>query len=275
MEAQLFHIFRNTPLGRETLFQSTYFCSKTGAAINIYVPEFTKFLMYFENDVIQINLDESYLTAPGSALEHATEVVMQKNIKPKFIKPKHFTASTLPDIPTGFDFMCCPRSISDLSSKIGIGYIGPRVRRIVKSARFPVLITSPVYKEWSSITVFFGGSANAVNALKLGFRIKRATKMPLYIFTQAEKGHKKTCKDVIKHENLEKEMEQLADRWQIFEKGKFEENLYKVPHDSLVVLGAYGHGFIKDIVFGSKMEKIQSTVSNNLLIVGPNYTATV
>ncbi len=275
MEAQLFHIFRNTPLGRETLFQSTYFCSKVGAAINIYLPEFTKFLMYFENDVVQIDLDESYLAAPDSALAHATEIVKQKRMELKFVRPKHFTASTLPDIPTGFDFMCCPRSISDLSSKIGLGHIGPRVRRIVKSAHFPVLITSPVYKEWSSITVFFGGSTNAVNALKLGFRIKRATGMPLYIFTQAEKGHKKTCKDVIKHENLEKEMEQLADRWQIFEKGRFEENLYKVPHDSLVVLGAYGHGVIKDIVFGSKMEKIQSTVSNNLLIVGPNYAATV
>ncbi len=58
--------------------------------------------------------------------------------------------------------MCCPRSISDMSSKIGLGYIGPRVRRIVKSARFPVLITSPAYREWQRIAVFFGGSTNAV-----------------------------------------------------------------------------------------------------------------
>jgi nucleotide-binding universal stress UspA family protein len=45
--------------------------------------------------------------------------------------------------------------------------------------------------------------------------------------------------------------------------------LYDVPHDALMVLGAYGHGVIKDLLFGSKMEKIQSTVTNNLLIAGP------
>jgi nucleotide-binding universal stress UspA family protein len=46
--------------------------------------------------------------------------------------------------------------------------------------------------------------------------------------------------------------------------------LYEVPHDSLIVLGAYGHGVIKEILLGSKMEHIQSTVTNNLLVTGPN-----
>jgi hypothetical protein len=59
-------------------------------------------------------------------------------LKPSFFDPKDFTASTLPDIPSNFDYMCCPRSIVDLSTKIGLGYIGPRVRRIVKHATFPV-----------------------------------------------------------------------------------------------------------------------------------------
>jgi nucleotide-binding universal stress UspA family protein len=46
-----------------------------------------------------------------------------------------------------------------------------------------------------------------------------------------------------------------------------------VPHNALVIMGAFGHGLIRDLVFGSKMEKIQSTISNNLLVVGPHYTA--
>jgi nucleotide-binding universal stress UspA family protein len=61
--------------------------------------------------------------------------------------------------------------------------------------------------------------------------------------------------------------------WHFFEDGRLEENLYAIPHDSLVVLGAFGHGLIRDLVFGSKMEKIQSTLPNNLLVVGPNYAA--
>ena len=61
-------------------------------------------------------------------------------------------------------------------------------------------------------------------------------------------------------------------QWRLFDKNRFEDNLYEVPHDALAVLGAYGHGAIRTIVFGSKMEKIQSTISNNLLVAGPNYT---
>lgn len=274
MESQLFHIFRNTPLGRETLLQSIYFCKKVMASPAVYVPKYTKFLMYFENDVVQVDLDESYLTAPETAHDHAAELLENNNIEPKFLKPKNFTASTLPDIPTNFDFMCCPRSISDLSSKIGLGYIGPRVRRIVKSAHFPVLITSPVYKPWKSIAVFFGGSENAVNALKLGFRLSRISKMPLEVFTQADKKPEYYSK-IIKNENLEPDMENFVEKWHIFEHGTLEENLYDVPHDALVILGAFGHGILKDIMFGSTMEKIQSVISNNLLIVGPRYTVNI
>jgi len=74
------------------------------------------------------------------------------------------------------------------------------------------------------------------------------------------------CKD------LKEEMSRCVKKWHVFEKRNFEENLYKVPHDALVILGAYRHSLIKNIVFASKMEKMQSTLPNNLLIAGPNYT---
>jgi nucleotide-binding universal stress UspA family protein len=37
-----------------------------------------------------------------------------------------------------------------------------------------------------------------------------------------------------------------------------------------LVVGAFGHGLIKDFLFGSKMETIQSCMPNNMLLVGPN-----
>lgn len=275
MDIHLFHIFRNTPLGRETLLQSLYFCKTMGASPLVYIPNHIKFLMYFDNDVVQVDLDKSFLKAPKTALQHATDLIQGAGMKPRFFTPKNFTASTLPDIPTNFEYMCCPRSISDLSSKIGLGYIGPRVRRIVKSARFPVLMTSSVYKEWKRIAVFFGGSANAVKSLKLGFRVARATGMPLEIFTHMERGKsRKTYEAVVKEKKLEKEMGRFVQEWHFFSKGRFDENLYEIPHDALVIVGAYGHGLMKELLFGSKMEKIQSTLPNNFLIVGPHYTAT-
>ncbi|MCB2147429.1 MAG: universal stress protein [Deltaproteobacteria bacterium] len=272
MAQKLLHIFRNTPLGRETLLQSIYFCQRMGVLPTVYIPEFTKFLMYFENEVVQVDLDPSYLNDPDTAVTHAEQLLQKAKIKPELFTPKNFTASTLPDIPTSFEFMCCPRSISDLSSKIGLGYIGPRVRRIIQAARFPVLITSPVYKPWKNIAVFFGGSANAINALRLGIRIAKVTGMHLDIYTQVGKNTPSEYRAIVQEKGLEKPLESILGQWTFFEKGRFEDNLYEVPHDALVVLGAYGHGIIKDIMFGSMMEKIQSTISNNLLIAGPKYT---
>ena len=273
MTPKLFHIFRNTPFGRETLLQSLYFCRTVGCLPEIYIPESTRFLMYFENDVTQVDLDSSYLTASDTARSHAEALVAEAELKASFLTPKNFTAHGLPDIPTHFDFMCCPRSISDLSSKIGLGHIGPRVRRIVQAARFPVLITSPVYKAWNSITVFFGGSKNALGALRLGLRIARQSGKPLKMFTQIEKGDADRYRKLVAEAGLFKEWERYGGEWLFFDKGNLEENLYNVDHDTLLVLGAYGHGLIKDIMFGSKMERIQSTLPNNMLIAGPKYAA--
>jgi len=273
MVPKIFHIFRNTPLGRETLLQSLFFCKTVGSSLVIYIPKYTKFLMYFENDVVQVDLDGSYLTAPETALEHAEALAQEAGIKPVFLEPKNYTASTLPDISTNFDYMCCPRSISDLSSKIGLGYIGPRVRRIVQSAKFPVLVTSPAFKQWNRVAVLFGGSANAVNAFRLGIRISRETGFPMDMVTQVERRTPEFYEKIIREQGLDADRERYVENWRFFETGKFEENLYEIPHDALVILGAYGHGLIRDIMFGIKMEKVQSTITNNLLIAGPNYSA--
>ncbi len=271
METTLFHVFRNTPLGREILMQSLYFCKQTRATINIYIPEFTKFLMYYENDVVQVDLDDSYLTQPETAKAHAEALAADAGINPRFIGPMNFTASTLPDLPVDFDFMCCPRSISDLTTKITLGHIGPKVRRIINSARFPVLMPSCQFKEWQSIMVLFGGSANAVKALKLGLHLSRVTGKPLDLFTQAGKLSKEHFTGILEERGLAGQVKDAVRKWYFFDQGKFEHNLYDVPHNSLAVIGAYGHGLVKEMLFGSTMEMVQTTLTNNLLIAGPNY----
>jgi hypothetical protein len=266
MKPQLLHIFRNTPFGRETLLESAYFCKTAGKELVVYIPKTSKFLMYFENDVVQVDLDASYLTSPETAQEHAISIIRPMGLEPVFLEPKDFTASTLPDIPTHFDYMCCPRSIVDLSSKIGLGYIGPRVRRIVQNAPFPVYIPNPVFKEWKSLAVLFGGSVNARKAIRLGMKIGELSGYPLRVFTQLEGDKRSKYEQVIKEDGLEEAFED----WTIFDKGKFEMNLYEVPHHALVIMGAYGHGLIKELAFGSKMELVQSVLPNSMLIVGPH-----
>jgi hypothetical protein len=274
MISRLLHIFQNTPLGRETLLQAAYFSKQLRASLTIYIPRHIKFLMYFDSDVVQVDLDQSYLISPDTAHDRAIKIALEAGVEPSFIEPKHFTASALPDIPTDFDFMVCPRSISNLSSKIGFGYIGPKIRYIVNAANFPVLIASHVYKPWKNIVVFFGGSANAFNALKLGFQIQNITNFPLKLFTHAETSFEAYQKEII-NQGCENELNQRVEDWQFFESGNLTEYLYNVPHDALVILGAFSHGLIRDIMFGNKMDKIQTLMTNNLLIVGSSYSAGV
>lgn len=271
MRNQLLHVFRNTPFGREVFLQSIYFCKKMGVTLRIYIPKHPQFLMYFQNEVVTVDLDSSFLRSPKTARKHAQEIAEGAGVSFSFLEPKGFTASTLPDIPTDFAYMCCPRSISDLSKKIGLGHIGPRVRSIIKASPFPVLIPTPVYKEWKSVTVFFGGSQNAVNAFNLGQRIGEVTGFPLRLFTQGEGRDRSYYGNVLREHGLFDRIEKGDVEWLFFRKGEFRENLYEVPHDSLVVVGAYGHGVVKEVLFGSTMEEIQSVLPNNMVIVGPNY----
>ncbi len=230
--------------------------------------------MYFSNDAIQVDLDRSYLKEPDTAKMHAELLFKEMGIKPMFYEPKNFTASSLADISTDFDYLCCQRSVSDMSSKIGIGHIGSKVRRIIKHATFPILITSPVFKPWKTISVFFGGSKNALNALRLGIKIAMSSGFSLNIYTLLEKQNERYYRNIIETNALTEPVNQLTKEWHFYKKSDFDSLLYDVPHNSLIVLGAYGHGIIKDLLLGSKMEQIQSTVTNNLLVTGPNSTVT-
>jgi hypothetical protein len=270
MEERLLHVYRNTPLGRETLLQSIYFCKTLDISMQIYVPLSTQFLMYFDHDAVQVDLDSSYLISPETAVAHATELTQEGGVKPGFLTPKNFTASQLPDLPSNFNYMCCPRSITDLSSKIGLGYIGPKVRRIVKSSTFPVLLTSSVFKRWKSLSVFYGGSENANKALSWGLHLSRISGFPLDMFTFTEGRGEDYFDQQLDSGGLKEQVQNCVRQWHKVSGGKIEDHLYHIPHDALLVVGAYGHGLIKDFLFGSKMETIQSWMPNNILLVGPN-----
>ncbi len=269
MDYKLLHIFRNTPFGRETFLQSLYFCNTIQASPVVYIPKSDKFLFYFSNDVIQVDLDSSYLTDPSTAEERARNLMADHGIKEIFLTPKNYTASSLPDLPTHFDFLTCPRSVSDMSSKIGLGHIGPKVRRIIKHATFPILLTSPVFKPWKSITVLFGGSDNAVNALKLGLKLSLASGFPLDLYTLMEGRDQEFYRDNAKKQSFWEMAEPRIRKWHFWEKNQFDQMLYDIPHDAMLVMGAYGHGPLKDILFGSKLEQIQSTLGNIMMVTGP------
>lgn len=274
MKNQLLHVFRNTPFGREIFLQSLYFCKMTGLQVKVFIPKHPQFLMYFPREVVTVDVDKSFLHSPGTARKHAEELIREAGVDGGFLEPKRYTASTLPDIPGDFGFMTCPRTISDLSSKVGLGYIGPRVRAIIKNATFPVLIPTPVYKKWKRILVLFGGSTNALKAFRFGVKLQLLSGLPLRLFTYAEKKPRAHYEKILEEHNLLSGIRAGGMEWKFIEKGTFREGLYEVSHNALVVAGAYGHGIIRELLFGNMLEEIQTILPNNLVIVGPYYTET-
>ena len=275
MNHRLLHIYRNTPLGRETLLQSIHFCKTLNLSLGIYIPESKRFLMCCgsENRKFPIDLDESYFFSPESALPHAKELTENKGAKPIWINPENDIVKSYPKIQDSFEFMCCPRCIKEPLSKLSVGYIDALVRKIINTAQFPVLIPSPVYRPWKRIAVFYGGSSSALNALKLGLQICRVSGLPMDIFTQLESVRNKDIRNSISDKVLKNEIDSDINKWYQFDSGDFISNIFNVSNDALVLLGGFHSQ--KHRNFSSKMEKIQSVLPNNLLALGPHYSELV
>ncbi|ORJ62961.1 hypothetical protein [Geothermobacter hydrogeniphilus] len=268
MNRPLLHVFRNTPFGRETLLQSAYTCRRMQRPLDIYLPKDKKFLFYFDNEVVQVDLDRSYLHQPETAQENA-EAMLQlgPTLTTRFFQAEKYTATGLPDLSPGYGMMTCPRSMSDQTSRIGLGFIGSKVRRILQTAPFPILIPSPVYKPWTRLAVLYGGSDAAAGALRLALKIQQRCNVELRIFSL---GDRKELSAHLEQQGLADKIQR--ENWHVFSSGRIGDHLNQVPHDALVVLGAYGHGPIKAL-FGSTMETIQAGLPNNLLVTGPKFNA--
>jgi len=269
MERKLLHVYRNTALGRETQLQSAWFCNRTGCSLEVYVPRHAQFLLYFEHSVATVSLDSSYLRDGASAVERVRDIAAELDCAVSFVEPRDFTAPTLPNLPSDYTFVACPRSMSERSSKLHLGHIGPRVREIVKTAPFPVLLPTPIYKPWHSITALFGGSENSVRALMRARRLSRDAGVPLSIFSWSDGKGRDGFERLLAPTGLLEEVERGDVEWVFAETETFVEGLFDISRDALLAVGAYGHGRVREALFGSKLEAIQGEIPNNLLVVGP------
>jgi len=270
MDKQMLHVFRNTPFGRDTFLQSVSFAKRVKVPLQVYIPKFRQFLMYFPQRVVTVDLNRYFLFDPKSAQQHAEALIAELDADAQLFEPTESTAASLPNLPVDFKYMCCPRSIADRSARVGLGYIGPKVRQIIQCSTFPVLVPTPVFKEWRRVVVFFGGSINAGRAVNHALDIAQTCGVPLTIFTKGEGKPRSHYEEVLESKGALNRVRAIGADWMFFAKGSFRKLLYEVPSDALLVVGAYGHGVAKELVFGSKMEEIQKVLPNNMFIVGPH-----
>jgi len=264
MEKSLLHVFRNSPYGRETLLQSAYTCQKLQLPLDIYLPEEPHFIFYFARGTVQVDLDSSYLQSHGTARGHVEELLEDsEGLYYRFVEPVSQIETGFPTLSPRCSLMTSPRSMTEATSRIGHNHIGPKVRRIVQTAPFPILIPSVSYKPWARLTVLFGGSRLAAQALKLAVELSQTSQLPLSVISFGDK-------DALQKQAVKTGVTEILTScdWQVIPGAPTAEKLFAIPHDALVVLGAYGHGKIRAL-FGSTMELVQAELPNPLLVIGP------
>ena len=266
----MFHIFRNTPLGRENLLQSAYFCEQVGdLTLTVYIPDHTQCAMYSNGAVVTISLDASYTRHGETAVQHVEEILCDRRFDHNYFVPTSFTANDFPDIPSDWAVMACPRTIASHVSRIGLDHIGPKVRSIVKHSPFPVFIPSASFIPWKRICAFCGSTELGMNVIWQSHRLSAQTGAPLIMCTQGDDTSRADYEEKARLDSLSPDSTQVQVDWVTFDPGSLEENLYAVPGDSLVVVGAAGETLMRGLVFGSDLETIQKTLPNPLLVVGP------
>ncbi len=266
---RVLHVFRNTPLGRETLLGTIHLCRRTGMQLYLYRPEESRVTLQFENELVEVTLDSSYVRDRETAERHAEEIARSQQIPIHWVEPQHRLASTLPVIVDDFDLMTSPRSLIGPSQGGPLALLGARVRRLIRSAHHPVVVQPAPLLLWDRIVVFFAGSSHALCALAWARALAAAAGVEYRVFTQEEGPAVERATAALQAEGL---LEEVRPRWTVWPRGPFENVLWEVPRTSLVVAGAFGSSGVKSRLFGSRTETLLSQLPNPLFLVGPNAT---
>jgi len=263
---RVLHVFRNTPQGRETLLGAAQLCRASRMQLHVYIPAEPRFTLQLDADLLEIPLDRSYNSDPDTARGHAEAALHTGGITPHWVEASHNLASTMPVVQGRFHVMSCPKSLSTPSpSPLPVG-LGSRVRRLVRSAPFPLLIPTAPHIPWNSVTVFFAGSQHAVRALLWARVIAESAGLPIQIITHDEPGAARDAERALESNDL---LESLGPRWKVVDSPSFTSLLWEVPRESLVVAGAFGRTGVKAQILGSRTEAMIAHLPNPLFLVGP------
>lgn len=266
LAVQIFHVFRNTPLGKETLRQAADFVKQINGELNVYVPEHDRFMLYFEYNAVEISLNASYLYSIETAHANMNAVLDELGVAARLVHVKTKTGSTLPDIETTFDVISLPKVMTEPKGKLLSQSIGAGVRSLVNESPVPAIIGPGRFAEWNAVHTFFGGSTHSIRALKWAIKISSLAQVPLYVSSLCEGKNKQ-----VQYENLLKKAAIPTDsfsEWKFWHEKSFIEMLNMVSRNSLIVMGAYGHHKIRSKLFGSKTELVLRNAANMLMLVG-------
>ena len=130
---------------------------------------------------------------------------------------------------------------------------GSMVERVVRHSVKPCMITSDVFRPISRIMAAYDGSAHASQALHEATELAQALKVELVILTVAETDDQKCANDISK-DAIELVKAHGIQALNLVVKGKPAATILEKARDEhcdLIVVGAYGHSRIREMILGS------------------------
>ena len=257
LHPRFFHVYQDSPRGREALMQSAFFCRMLGAAPVVYVPEAPRFLMYFENRVVQVDLGEEDWGRAGrsAAAARAAEILADVGLDARFLEVRHRTTPALPDIPVDYDYMACP---VPLDARLWL-YSDLGMRKLPAVAPFPIFIPAVVSRPWKSILCCHGGTKSAAAVFSLAQNLAREMDLPLDLLGLGARE--------ILDASLQKTPKGIR-HFLWLEKGKGNPWM-EVPADALIVLAAWGGSWIREALLPSFKKDLRRSLPSPMLFVGP------
>lgn len=137
------------------------------------------------------------------------------------------------------------------------GILGSTVESVVRGAGKPVIVTPQLFQEIESMGLAYDGSPPAKNALKLAAEISKQTAWPLSIIMITDDHHQSAdLTDRIETflKSFEEDSGCKIDSDTITLSGKEDREILRFIQDGsieLMVMGAYGHNRLRELILGS------------------------
>ena len=148
-------------------------------------------------------------------------------------------------------------------------FLGTNVEFVVRQTHKPVLITPSEYKPFRKMLVAYDGSSFADKALRSGAEIAQAMKLPVTVVCVAEKKDDalqilSTASAILKDDKLT--VDTVAKGGSDHAGGILEVCNDEDSKFDILVMGAYGHSRLREMILGSNTVRVMRSTNCSILL---------
>lgn len=209
-------------------------------------------------------LEEMLTSVADSALVQLEEACKEKGVKYSLKKEEGVIAREITKHAKDAELIAMGRTGEH--TKWADGLLGSNLESVVRLTHKPILVASEDHMETTKILVAYDGSKFAEKALKMGGELANKMQIPITILTVSSDADdaSKIISGALEHiKPFDVDHDSVVASGDpvdvIF-------NKYKDGHFNMLVMGAYGHSKIRELIVGSTTVRLMRKVKCPLLI---------